>query len=483
MTESFSHSPKEYAVVTGLGIGEETKGVTVQWLTKQLNAHTIVRSGGSQGGAHVKLEDGREQMFSQFGAGTFEGAKTHLFKMVINPSELFEEAIEIEKQGIKNPFSLITIDSNCLTVTPYHSAISRFREIMRGNDKKGTVGKGVGDVIRDSGSPDISIRAYEFLGDISTLENKIENIRVAKLNEAREIISKSELPLSGDAQAELDLLYNKRLVGTTAESFKYIADLVNIVDKKYFRKILNQNGAIVNQTSHGALLHPWHGFVPYVTQIDPTAQDVLSYLHTQKYDGKIMRLGVSRSYMTRHGAGPLVSYNSDLTKSIHEIDNNLSEDNKWIGEFRNGNYDIVAMKYAIEISGGKETFNGLKISYMDEVLKAKEWEVCVAYKYEGKELDLERYFIVENGLITGIKVRPNTRDIAQLNHQIKLTQILKECQPILKTLRSENGKPLELVFIDFIETNLDLPVVATAYGTKISDRHIRTGHESLFASV
>lgn len=483
MTESSPHTSKEYAVVTGLGIGEETKGATVQWLTKQLNAHTVIRSGGSQGGAHVKLEDGREQMFSQFGAGTFEGARTHLLNMVINPAELFEEALEIEKQGIKNPFSLITIDSNCLTVTPYHSAISRFREIMRGENKKGTVGKGVGEAIRDSDNPENSIRAGEFLGDVSELERKIENIRVVKLNEAREIMAKNTERLPDAAQVELDLLYNKRLVGLTAECFKYTANLVDIVGKKDLKKLLDQKGAIVNQTSHGALLHPWYGFVPHVTQIDPTAQDVFALLKEQKYDGKIIRLGVSRSYMTRHGAGPLVSFNPELTKSIQETDNNLPQDIPWSGEFRNGNYDIIAMKYAVEVSGGKKSFDGLNISYMDEVAKAKDWEVCVAYKYEGKENGLEQFFEIENGLITGIRVRSNTRDIAQLNHQIKLTQMLKECQPVLVTLRPENGKGLEQVFIDFVETSLDLPVVATAHGPKLADRSIRVGYESVFTSV
>ncbi len=481
MPERCPHTSREFAIVTGLGIGEETKGAAVEWLTKQLSAHTVVRSGGCQGGAHVMLPDGREQMFSQFGAGTFEGAGTHLINMVINTGDLFEEALELEKKGVKNPFSLITIDGKCLVTTPYHSAINRFREIMRGGNKKGTVGKGVGDVIRDSGNPAITIRAEEFFEDRKYLEEKIERIRNFKLEQAREIMSKNPGFLPDPARPELELLYNRMLVGLTAESYKYTADLVDIVDDGYIDKLLARDGAIVGETSHGALLHPWYGFVPHVTQIDPTAQDVIVLLRSKDYDGRLIRLGVSRSYMTRHGAGPLVSYSPELTGSIRETHNNLESDNAWIGEFRNGNYDIVAMRYAVAISGGVSSFDGLSISHMDKLAGKDHWDVCTAYKYEGKEENLEKYFFIENGLITGIRVHLNTRDIEHLNHQIQLTQLLKQCHPELTTLRQQNGKPLEQVFIDFIEANLGLPVVATANGPYARDRAIRPGHEDLFS--
>jgi hypothetical protein len=45
------------------------------------------------------------------------------------------------------------------------------------------------------------------------------------------------------------------------------------------------------------------------------------------------------------------------------------------------------------------------------------------------------------------------------------------------------GKNLSQVFIDFVETNLNMPVVATAYGPKLEDRKVMKGHESLFTSV
>lgn len=471
---------KEIVIATGMGFGEEAKGATVEWLTRKLKAHTNIRSGGCQSGHQIVLENGIEHQFTHFGAGTFEGAKTHLVNMVISPVDLFREAVELEEKGVKNPFSLVTVDGKCLTITPYHSAISRFREIMRGDDKKGTVGKGVGEAVRDSGNPDISIRAEEYYKDPSRLAEKVENIRRSKLQVAQEILSKNNGNMPDEAKIEYELLLNQDLVGLTVESYKYFADIVDITDKSFINKLLSKDGSIVVEPDHGVLHHPWYGFVPHVTQVDPTSEGLISMINKSKYNGKVFRLGVNRAYMTRHGAGPLVSYSPEMSRTIKETHNNKAEDNAWLGEFRSGYYDIVAMKYSIEVSGGKDAYGGLNLSYMDEVVKAKEWGVCIAYEYEGKLFDLEKYFNLENGLITGIKVHPNTRDINHLNHQIQLTQLLKECHPVLTTLKPEGKKPLSEVFINFVEDNLAIPVVSTSSGPKVGDKLVRPGYEGLF---
>jgi adenylosuccinate synthase len=470
----------EVLMITGLGIGEETKASSVEWSAKQINAHTILRSGGCQSGHNVITEDGVEQQFSHFGSGTLDGVRTHLKHMVINPVNLFTEAIELENKKVEDPFNLITIDEDCLTVTPFHGAISRIREVLLGNDKKGTVGMGVGDAIKDSNNPELTIHAGDFLKDENFLHIKIEAIRQYKIKQAINLIS---LHLeSGDiperVYSEMEILYDESLVNTTVDSFKCTADLFKIVGDEYLDEILSKEGGIVCEASHGALLHPRDGFLPHVTQIDPTGQDVLKTLKEHNYSGKIVRLGVSRCYMTRHGAGPLVSYSEEMTKSIQETHNNTAND--WLGEFRNGNYDIVAMKYAIKISGGKESFNGLKISYMDILSQRNEWKVCEGYKLDSEETDFEDFFNVENGIITEIKIHPDTDKQEHENHQLRLTELLKKCQPILKILKPTEEKTLEQVFIEYVEENIKIPVVTLAYGPKASDRKIRPGYENLF---
>ncbi|MCL4384213.1 adenylosuccinate synthetase [Patescibacteria group bacterium] len=470
---------KEFVFVTGLATGEETKGACVEWLANQLNAHTIWRKGGWQAGHFIVTGDGREQMFSHFSSGTFNRVPTYLNQMVISPADLFEEAMQIEGKGVANPLSLITLDESCLVTTPYHGAISRFREIMRGDDKKGTVGKGVGDALRDADDPTISIRVREFREEERALLAKVEAIRLRKLEQAQEIVSQiGKGQVTTEAEAELAVLGDKEIGPLVVQSFKYLADLVEITDERYLSELLQRRGVMVCESSHGTLLDARWGYAPYGTQVDPTPGPVATLLDRHLYQGERVHLGVSRCYLTRHGGkAPFVSYSPELTRSIGETHNSASSD--WYGEFQNGFYDSVALNYSLKVSGRQQPVNGLMISYLDKLADKSEWPVCESYQYKGNQKNLEDYFEIQNGLIIGIKFNPSKDEKARYQHQLELTQLLKQCEPILKVLIPEKGKTLEEVFLGYVEEKLGLPVVAVARGPLASDRSFRESWEKM----
>lgn len=461
---------KEKIIIpTGLGAGEETKGEATRFFARVVNADTVWRSGGCQSGHHIMAEDGREQVFSHYGSGTFEGRKTYLKHMVISPTDLFDEAIQLEEKGVTNAFELMTIDQSCISITPFHGAISRLREIMRGEDKKGTIGMGVGDAIKDSSDPTLTVTAGDFFEEKNKLIEKVEKIRQHKLRQALELI-KDKTKTSENIERELEVLNSEYLVQDTVDSFKYTSKLFKISGDKFLTDLIARGETLVTETSHGALLHPKYGFIPHTTQIDPTGQDILKTLTEKKYTGEIVRVGVTRCYATRHGAGPMVSFNEEMSKSIKETHNNEKQIwNEWLGAFRNGNFDMVATKYSLEISGGKETFKGLIISYMDELAKYDKWTVC-----EGYRLPKEN----GGGIINEIKIKPEIEGKSHFQQQRELTDLLKKCTPVLKTLEKTENQSLEEIFVAYIEKELGVPVVALGYGP--GDRKIRTGYESLF---
>ncbi len=457
-----------FAVVNGLALGEESKGNTVQALVRELSAHTVWRSGGWQGGHHIIADGGREMALSHFGAGVFEGANTYLKHMVISPVELFQEALELEKLGVPNPLDHIFIDENCLVTTPFHSGISRTREVLRGLNKKGTIGKGVGEAVIDSDNPELAIRAGEF-SDRKTILRKVENIRLAKLRAAQELLASYEGAPPDRIYSEMSVLRDKDLVSLVADAFVYASDLIKITGDDYLDELLKKDGSIVNEVSHGALHHPQYGFVPHVTQIDPTSGDVLDTLRSHNYSGKIIRLGVVRSYLTRHGAGPLVSSDSKLTKQLTETHNNAAND--WLGEFRTGYFDVVALKFSLAFASKSKAFDGLLVSYMDVLPGRKDWKVVEAYEYRGSETNLDEYFDLAADKIIGIKVHSDTDNLAHYKHQFRLTQLLNECHPIVTILTSSQGQNLEQVFLQYVTQKLEMPIVGVAYGPKIQDRH------------
>lgn len=463
--------------VNGLGRGEETKGNTVQWLVRLLKAHTVWRSGGWQGGHHIEHDDGREAALSFYGAGVFEGAQTHLAHMVISPVELCGEAFELEEKGILNPLSRITVDENCLVTVPFHRAISRITEIARWEDKKGTVGLGVGNALRDSWNPEISIRAGE-LGDHSLMLQKIEAIRRLKLSQAQELMGKCSREQFTLIEPEIALLHDEALVRITAEAFFIFPKLVQITDDRFLADLLSRPGSIVNEVSHGALHHPWYGDIPYVTQIDPTSQDVLSTVMSHNYKGEIVRIGVIRSYMTKHGGmGPFVTFSNDLTRQLSESHNNVATE--WLGQFQNGFFDTVSLRYVLKFAGAIRSFDGLVLSFLDILRERSEWQVCEAYEYVGEADDVGRFFEIKNRKIVGIKVHPNDRDQAHYQYQFRLTQLLKDCRPVLRTLRSTSEKSLETVFIEYVEAQLGIPVLGKAYGPKIAEKELTPAGSAL----
>lgn len=480
MSEVKSKTPQDVvAVVTGIQIGEETKGATVEWLARELDAHTVIRNGGCQAGHHIMTADGREQMFSHFAASTFEGTQTYLRHMVIDPVLLFREAMELEEKGVDDPFSIITIDGENISITPFHGALSRFKEILR-SEKKGTVGLGVGDAVKDAQQGEITIRAKDFLRGESELLAKVEAIRQRKIQQAIDLIMAlgiEELP--DEAMSEMKTLHNSDLVSIVVQSFHYLADLLKITDDEYLAEVLERPGNLVTEPSHGALLHPF-SFAPHTTQVDPTSQELIAEL---RGSGKkrVIRIGVGRCYMTRHGAGPLVSFDRTMTDSIDETHNAANPwANEWLGEFRIGHYDLIATRYGLAIAGGTEAFDGFMMSYMDVLNKHDRWGVVEAYTFKGDDADLSDYFETNGDLITGIKLHPDTRDEAHYKHQLRLTGLLKKCSPVVSYLYPTEDKSLEEVFIEYVEEKTGVPIIATSHGPKAEDREKRPAWDRVF---
>ncbi|HIB66122.1 MAG TPA: adenylosuccinate synthetase, partial [Phycisphaerales bacterium] len=140
-------------IVVDLGFGDSGKGTITDALVRQTDAAWVVRfNGGAQAGHAVVTEDGREHIFSQFGAGTFvPGVRTYLSRfMVLHPGGLLREAEVLEGKGVENALSRVVIDPRARVITPFHQAANRLREILRGDERHGSCGLGVGETMHHS---------------------------------------------------------------------------------------------------------------------------------------------------------------------------------------------------------------------------------------------------------------------------------------------------------------------------------------------
>ncbi len=149
-------------IVTDLGPGDGGKGGIVHFLSKKIGASVIIKRGGAQGSHGVRTSFGESFNFSQWGCGTLEGIPTYCSEqMIISPVGLENESDALKRLGIYEPYTLLSVDPNCICATPLHRISSQLEELVLGNNPRGTVGTGVGRACRMSDEENAALKVFE----------------------------------------------------------------------------------------------------------------------------------------------------------------------------------------------------------------------------------------------------------------------------------------------------------------------------------
>lgn len=344
-------------IVTGLGFGDEGKGTTVDYLTRRHGAKVVVRhNGGAQAGHNVVTSEGEHHCFAQFGSGTFAGARTYLSRyMVVHPGAMVVEARHLERVGVKDPLSRLEIDSGALVITPFHQSFNRLLELSRGDKRHGTCGVGVGATVSDAYDyPDEAIRMEDLIFPQS-LRKKLDTIRARKLAEAEKLIGPKG-SMSNDFLEEMAVLTYMD-IEDYVRSLRTFRARVQVVDESYLSDLLKTNETVIFEGAQGVLLDEWHGFHPHTTYSTTTHANALKLLSENGYGGSIMRLGILRTYLTRHGQGPFPTETNSWSRSEPH-----NSPKGWQGGFRWGQFDAVLARYAIAACRGVD---GIVLTHMD----------------------------------------------------------------------------------------------------------------------
>jgi adenylosuccinate synthase len=362
-------------LIADLGFGDCGKGSTTDLMVRNLKANLVVRyNGGPQAGHTVVLPSGQRHIFSQFGAGTFAGAKTFLSKhMLVNPFNMMLESQKLYYSGRlgSDPLELMIVSPDSLVITPYHVYANRLREEMRGDFKHGSCGMGVGEA-RDYSLRygDSTLRVGD-LSDADLTKNKLEIIRQV-------LRADFEKAQADENNANFLQLCETRSSEGYAKNYKTWTSKVTIAkDEEVLAHYLDE-GNIVFEGAQGVLLDENFGFKPHNTWTTTTfsnAEELLSNFHSTH---SIHKVGVVRCYSTRHGAGPLVTESADFKALPLDITN---QPNAWQGTFRRGYLDLKLTKYAIQSLGWVDE---IVLSHMDEVKYLPEYKVCIDYDIHSK---------------------------------------------------------------------------------------------------
>lgn len=452
-------------VVTDLGPGDGGKGGVVHKISTMMQAHTVVKVGGAQGSHGVCTSAGERFAFSQWGCGTFEGIRTHLSaRMVITPEGLLNEADALwHVCGVNDPFALLTVDEGALCATPYHRIASCLREMARGNDPRGTIGTGVGEAYRSAQRlPELVIRARD-LGR-PRLRDQLAAAREQVILDLAPVIQGEFLPDDrAEADKEVELLYDDGLLDFIVRRCQEVSQRADIVDGDYLgREILARDGAVVVESSHGVLTDCYCGFHPHTSALRTLPRFTHEMLRSAGHDGRIVNLGVTRAYQIRHGAGPMPTDDPALAGNLLPGSHKVT--NRYQGAVRVGPLDLVLLRYALAACDGPTAFDGLAVTWFDQIQANGAWLLCDSYR----GTDNPTFFTPSGGLA----VRQGV-DAAQLAFQQALGRQLFRCTPEIQTLGLSPGASQDELYAfcaGVLQEKLGVPVRMVSFGPTERDK-------------
>ena len=452
-------------IVVDLGYGDCGKGTMVDFLTRETGAHTIVRfNGGSQAAHNVITPDGRHHTFAQFGSGTLvPESRTHLSRfMLIDPMNMLAEERHLQTLGVTDAFQRTSIDVRSPIISPFQKAMNKLRELARGEGRHGSCGLGIGETMSDLlAYPDQVVNAGD-LASPAILRRKLSFIRERKREELRGL--RKNLTEDGQTQEQLRTFDDPEIIDACIDIYTHFASQTKIVGGEFLGELL-EGGTVIFEAAQGVLLDEWYGFHPFTTWSTTTVANAETLLQEAEYKGQVTKLGVLRAYFTRHGPGPFVTENPSLNGTLKDLYNGTGQ---WQREFRVGPFDLVAARYALSVC---RQVDCLAITHLDQMEQLDEWQLCRSYQFGGRDLDLPKYFETVGEEIQAIKVA----EIADLEHQEKLTNRLLECIPQYAAHPQDKQQ-----YLDTLAEELGTPVAIVSTGPKATDKFYQPSAEIWF---
>jgi adenylosuccinate synthase len=278
---------KRARVVIGANFGDEGKGVVTDWLCSQ-GAGMVVRfNGGAQAGHTVVTPDGERHVFHHCGSGALLDVPTFLSQYFIcNPILFMKERDELIALGFHPQ---IYAHPECLVTTFADMMINQIKENKRGMKRHGSCGVGVHETIQRSTVKELRITMSDLWNGGKRLEEQLSEI-CGKYSEFR-------------AGGRID---DERAIHVFIECCCAFANCVNPLG-------IGQCEDPVFEGAQGLLLSQDNKeYLPHVTH-SYTGMKNVRELCSQAGIAIAEIYYVSRTYLTRHGAGRLPAEDDDLS--------------------------------------------------------------------------------------------------------------------------------------------------------------------------
>lgn len=282
-------------VVIGANFGDEGKGLVTDHLCANGGAGVVVRfNGGAQAGHTVVTPDHERHVFHHFGSGSLCDVPTFLSQFfVCNPILFFEELKQLQTLGFRPD---VYAHPDCLVTTFMDMLINQHIENKRAGKRHGSCGIGFHETMNRSNVPELKITMSDLWNGGARLESQLAEIcgKYAKFRTGQTF----------DEPAAVEAFI---------QCCQTFADYVNPLG-------MGQCKDPVFEGAQGLLLDQDNKeFFPHVTHSSTGMKNVNILCDQAGITSKEIYY-VSRTYLTRHGAGKLPG--EDMSMS-YDDDTNL----------------------------------------------------------------------------------------------------------------------------------------------------------------
>lgn len=421
-------------VVIGLQWGDEGKGKIVDVLTP--NYEVVARfQGGPNAGHSLEFND-KKFVLHTVPSGIFREGTINIIGngVVVDPVILQDEIEKLEVVGV-NVDAKLQVSKKAHLILPSHRMLDAASEAAKGKTKIGSTLKGIGPAYMDKTGRN-GLRVGDILLD--SFKEKYEQLRQKHIGILK--------------QYEGFNSYEKDLAAYEEKWFKSIGRLkrLMLVDSEHtINKLLKQNKRLLAEGAQGSLLDMDFGTYPYVTSSNTVCAGACTGLGIAPSSiGEVY--GIFKAYCTRVGSGPFPTELND------EVGERLRAMGKEFGATtgrprRTGWLDMVALKYAVMISGVTKLIM-MKTDILDTFETIK---IAAAYRVDGVETEEFPYDV------DGMEVEPIYREFKGWNQN-------------LSSIKAEKDFPQELKdYIAYIEQETGVPIYLVSVGSDREETIIR----------
>ena len=410
---------KKVDVLLGLQWGDEGKGKVVDVLTPKYDI--VARFQGGPNAGHTLEFQGHHYVLRSIPSGIFQYQQVNIIGngVVLDPILFMDEAQDLEKSGVEIK-KILKISRKVHLIMPTHRLLDAANENLKGKQKIGTTGKGIGPTYTDK----ISRNGLR-LGDV--FENFKEKYETAK---SRHVALLKALGGNADV-TELEQKW--------FDGIEYIKQFDIIDSEFYLNQQLKEGKSVLCEGAQGSLLDVDFGSYPFVTSSNTICAGACTGLGIapQKI-GEVF--GIFKAYCTRVGSGPFPTELFDETgDKIREIGHEFGAVTG--RERRCGWIDLVALRYTIMLNGVTQLIM-MKSDVLDgfDTIKA-----CDAYEIEGVTTRDFPFSIEQNIKPVYTELKGWNADMTKMTSETEFPEEFKE-------------------YVKFLEEKLEVPITIVSVG-------------------